>query len=877
MADEQIIYLSPEEELTNVRERLERIPTRRIILVIPLQTQLRSHVGWRLLHSRARELSKDVLVISADRQIRSVAKAAGFKVADSLESPPTSTGKTRPGTRPSRIGVGGRTSPHLRTPLSKISSSQRSDTLRDRPPNPPIQEYSPISEMPTIEFETDTQKPHENEVTTQEGPSTSSTFEGHKTEFGAEPKYNFRIEDAPSLHPLGAEPEDEEPDLFLEDFRRAQSIREAAQPPDHDDMMLPPVVTPQPSNTLHMPTFSHAPGDPLAYMDDFPPPSLPQQHGSVSIHDIDDGVPDITDYPIDITSEGEIEDQGDMGDFVMHPEAPSASWSTPEQEAEEEEIPESPRVYGVRPRSSRSGRFQPPPPQQDFEYEDELPPAYHASTPMSLVNPSDMLFPPMSNRSSFVRGQEGPKAVDLPQSRLVPPRSNSMQSTETRTRQRTSRSPIGVATSTTTAHPPSSPTPTASQSRRKRDGNIWISIVLVLLVLAIIGTLAYIGPSADVTIFLPAKNFPVQMKLTASAVSKLNAVHQTVPAQPLTFDTSVTGKGHASGSTKVGTVQATGSVTFTNKGSQPIEIPTGTLLSTNSGVHFLTTADESIEPVNSNLPSVPVPVQAQNQGESGNVPTGSIVNITPDGQSKIEQFNPGVSLTPLSVTNTDATSGGGAGSATSVTSNDVSTEKAALNAQLQTQVQDWLKKQMHPGDQPGRPTITTETATTTPAVGAVATDGTFSEMVKAHVSVLVASASNIQAAATTELKDALSKSKQEAGYMLLQNQPVQLTQMKNTSSQDGKSINLSFTALGQIVPKDIDQNVRDVLTGKPLSSLPTDRKFNGVQHYLISNPNGVYKTLDTIITVYPGFFPSVPAWSNRINVHIQTVSTTKKK
>jgi uncharacterized protein YjbI with pentapeptide repeats len=95
MTDEQIIYLSPEEELTNVRERLERAQAQRIILVIPLQTQLRSHVAWRLLSSRTRELSKDVLVISSDRQIRSVAKAAGFRVADSQESTPSTTKQRR--------------------------------------------------------------------------------------------------------------------------------------------------------------------------------------------------------------------------------------------------------------------------------------------------------------------------------------------------------------------------------------------------------------------------------------------------------------------------------------------------------------------------------------------------------------------------------------------------------------------------------------------------------------------------------------------------------------------------------------------------------------------------------------------------------------
>ena len=84
---EKIIYLGPEEEFTNVRERLENTDARSIILVIPPQTQLRSHVGWRLLRSRARELGQDVLVISSDRQIRTVVRAAGFRVAQATESP----------------------------------------------------------------------------------------------------------------------------------------------------------------------------------------------------------------------------------------------------------------------------------------------------------------------------------------------------------------------------------------------------------------------------------------------------------------------------------------------------------------------------------------------------------------------------------------------------------------------------------------------------------------------------------------------------------------------------------------------------------------------------------------------------------------------
>src|SRR5207248_7235145 len=146
MADEQIIYLSPEEELTNVRERLEKIASKRIILVIPAQTQLRSHVSWRLLHARARELNKDILIISSDRQIRAVVKAAGFKVADSMESPPSS--RSRTGSRPGRTNLGGRTSARLRTPPGKTLPSQPTAELRSRQNEQPVPPVQPVASQP---------------------------------------------------------------------------------------------------------------------------------------------------------------------------------------------------------------------------------------------------------------------------------------------------------------------------------------------------------------------------------------------------------------------------------------------------------------------------------------------------------------------------------------------------------------------------------------------------------------------------------------------------------------------------------------------------------------------------------------------------------
>src|SRR6266567_2151896 len=96
MADEQIIYLSPEEELTNVRE-----------------------------------LGKEVLVISSDRQIRAVAKAVGFRIADSLESP--SSNRPRPASRPGRMAPGGKTTRPRSAPPAKGTVENRTSPQRQKP------------------------------------------------------------------------------------------------------------------------------------------------------------------------------------------------------------------------------------------------------------------------------------------------------------------------------------------------------------------------------------------------------------------------------------------------------------------------------------------------------------------------------------------------------------------------------------------------------------------------------------------------------------------------------------------------------------------------------------------------------------------------
>ncbi len=898
MADEQIIYLSPEEELTNVRGRLEQIPSKRIILVIPQQTQLRSLVGWRLLHSRARELNKDILVISSDRQIRSVVKAAGFRVADSLASTP-SPGKSRAEGRSGRTNAGNKPTPHLRGTANRGAANQQTAQPDSRQANPPeasmaslppiqpVQDFPSISDLPTIDYELETNKPRDNEPTTRgssspTSSSSSSTFDTRNRQFG--PNYEYRVGEVPPIHPLMPETDEEDPDFWGEDIDHAQNLRNAAQQEQDDDEMLPPpqnmAPPPSASQFQNNASFEESIHDPLAFMDDIPSSPLPEQRGSVAFDDLDEDKPDIGDYPTDVIPEGSIEDLGDQGDIVDSPR----SWTDMMQE-DERDTQGPPRVHGMRPRSSRTGGMQPPPPQEEFEDEDEdeLPPIYDQPT---RVQPPPLrpAMPPAASAGdrTFSGTQKGPKPVALPQNRPAQSRTTQQKqqkqqkpaSTSTRSRQ-----PVRAGVGRTGAAQ-SNRAKSAARPQQKGSNAGIISIAIVILIFLIIGAIVYLVPSADVTVGVPFRNFSQNMTLSASKTSKQHAALGTVQGQTLTYDTSVSDKAAPTGSAAVGNAQATGSVTFTNKSSQLIEIPTGMQLSTSSGVTFITTLDVKLPSANSGSSyTPPVTVQAQNPGTVGNVPAHSIVKITASGQQLLQQFNPGLaSPSDLTVTNPSPTTGGGAGKATSLSSGDVNTLKAKLHTQAQTKLNDWLTKQLHPGDQAGKP-VSVETVSTTPAVGTVITNGTFSETLKLHATVLVVRNAAIQSAASANMNASVSKNKLDAGYTLYEPQQLTITHMKNVAASDGSTLKLSFAAAGQIIPTISVQQIRGLLTGKRASEVQST----------LTGPGGIPGVINGSAVVHPSFFPWLPFLSSHINVHIvpaqqptkppvhPTATPTKKK
>src|SRR5450759_529690 len=251
MADEHYIYLSPEEDLTSVRERFQKIPNRRIVLVVPAGTQLRSHVSWRLLYSSARDLGKDVSIISSDRQVRSVVKAAGFKAAD-LQGSPAST-KSRGGSSPSRGVSGGKPSPRPSTPPVKGSGAGQSSPpvsgTRDQQRTPPVAGKSPTQYSPPVMGSRPVKDPHvprsadtripQSDQNARQYDNRSWPQQDDIATGGILPPLSssydhddYSLDPASSIRPLSSTFEDEEPDLFLEDFRHAQSLREAAETKD---------------------------------------------------------------------------------------------------------------------------------------------------------------------------------------------------------------------------------------------------------------------------------------------------------------------------------------------------------------------------------------------------------------------------------------------------------------------------------------------------------------------------------------------------------------------------------------------------------------------------------------------------------------------
>jgi hypothetical protein len=800
-------------------------------MVIPPQTQLRSHVAWKLLYARARELGKEVVIVSSDPQVRSVAHAVKFKVANSLESPPA-MGRSHPASRSGHASGSGvartRSSSHL--PSTKATSELRS-----------IHKSTPSARTPKAEWHGNPQDRQQAEDATI-AEIDLQTFDALEHEYSQ--PYDFRIDTSPVIHPLTDQIE--EPDLLLEDYTQAQDIRSAARegqkrfpetdraPETRPEKALPS-SKPQTADNLFTcieedPHHPHIEKDTVI--------SLEDEHISADIEDVPDNVID-----------SPIEDRGDRDEVVLPPNSKPITYTETEQTTDDEEQEESPsRAYGIRSRRRRSSKL-PLLPQtplaaltRQFE-EDALPPVEErhieprssaslqsrtsgASSPGKLPPDLEVNLIP---RTSIGRGQQAqPKSPTRPvQQRLG---SGSVR-TGSVIRQYTMF---------------------GAKHRKAR-----VAFIIAILLLLISYLLIYFGPTAKIIIGIATQDYSKQVILTA----KTDEQAQGIKAQQFSKVFIKSGMGTATGSQLVGTNSAQGSVIFTYTGSNPngIVIPSGSIVTTSgdNAIQFITTTEVLVLPSNQNQVPPPVSIQAVKPGNDGNVDPGVITVIPNNVLNSIAQAqNPPIAVSDvnLAVVNNTATTGGGAKPTPVVTDQDLSNTQNNLSQQLQSQIQAWQQHLLSTGAV-GTPHMTA-TLINAPKVNDSEANGTFSATIKVTATVLLVRTIDLQKEAVKQLNDAIKNDKSYAGDTILTNSypAVTITQLKQVPA-DANSITFTFNATAKAGPRLITEEIQPIVKGKSIAD---------AKAALITLP-GV-KTVD--ITVSPSFIPWVPSWTGHIDVTI---------
>lgn len=856
MSDEQMIYISPDDDLTSVRERLEGVPSKQVTLIIPPHTQLRSHVAWKLLHARAREMGKEVLIISSDPQIRSVAQAVKFRVANSLEA--SQSGQVRSGSsrsgRLSSAGKGKSSSlSSQRSAPGKEAEVRGTDSPRSRAQRQMGRRSSDAGER--AGEKSGGKRPGTDEtITGKMGGIIPPAFRAPDKQYGQQ--YDFRIDTSPPIHPLPSEPI-EEPDLFLEDYHQSQDIRKAAsgeiprqrlQEAADKTARMPEEVSEDESLLAHRITpLPRIQDDPYEFMQDSQPPPPAEQRAAVSMENLEAGKPairDVAEPPIEIV-EGEVEYQGDMGDFVIHSDAPPAPRPSQARDL---------RRPGRMGTAGKELRL----PQEPGREEDALPPI--ADVPTRVI------------RSSQPLQQSRPRSGPI---RSVPSTPRQVPGAATGTRSTRSQPVVRPGMSSTSAGRMRVGAQTRSQKatqRRLSPGNALL-IASIVVVLAVVGGLAYFGPSASVSITLPSRDYFHAVHLVARPNVAANPGLAIVPAQTQIKTFTVSGTGSATGKTKVGTVPATGTVFFTNNGTSSVEIPTGSVVATGdaNAVLFVTTADAVISPANATPPPppIPVPVQAQKAGESGNVAAGSITVIPDDSLNTIAQFNkiPPAKL-QLKVVNDKDITGGGTGVATVVLQQDLDGVKKSLHAQAQGDIDAWLK-QLSANGIMGK-TSTTDTLLNPPAAGQVVNNGSFPAVLKIDVAALYLPANLLQSAALAQLNRFIARDGAYLNYVVIADarHPVRIDGLRQTGG-DLAGMTLDFTATGRATPNITVDAVRRMIAGTSLRDAQT---------LLSSRIPGVQKQ-NVEIKVSPGFISWVPFFPGRIDVIFVpgSVPPTKQK
>lgn len=901
MSDEQTIYISPDDDLTTVRERLEQAQSRNVTLIVPAQTQLRSHVAWKLLNARARELGKEVLVVSSDPQVRSVAHAVKFTVAHSLET--TQQVYSRPTSRPTRASM--TRNPRNGAPIQRTSTPNAASNISNT-----NKKRNTIRENSTGYHSNDSEDEEIQDLpassTYEDQPSQRSQSSQHPSH-PLHPSHSLPYNSTPSIHPLSAEEMDEEPDMLAEDYQRARRLRGItgypgqhntahSKAPLDDDQDEPIEHTPAPqasrsaaNQELGIPQTNLREQRGNAFIEGFDTNEHSAQHNE--IEDVDD----IANYQT--TIEPHHIEYVDEDDVVIPNSAPSSAYQRKEPDPHEEQQPierlsrsstpaRRPRSTGyVSPGKSTTNR----PWQEALENDDDLP---MEERPTHVEERNAMAYNAPSRTGREPRPVQLPIGVDLPvdtrgeREERGEPRSISARGAGSsaaskrgtgtdvlRSLKRSPLSPPPTPLTPSTARNASEtalrksksrkqPAPLSHASRAQNRGRrrgVVTTILVAVGIVCVIALLTVMIPTSDITLVLATHAYSHPLTISASS-NPASATNGIILARTIKQDFTRQGLEPATGSKMIDTGQAQGHVCFSfpKGGLSAVTVPTGTIVTTADGVQFKVTAESAITAgTTCSTNPIPDPIVALQTGEPGNVQAGAINTIPQSSLVSIAQrSNTTVAnISGLKVVNLDKTTGGGHQQVPAITASDLQHAQSDLHTQEQGDINTWLKSLPNNG-LAGKPIIT-DALVNPPAVGSAVTGNatTFQAGVKVTVTVLFVSYDDLREAAISPIDTILRTDKKLQNYTVPNNNlhAVQITNAKIIASTDS-TLKISYTASANVVST-VDKNqIRQISAGQApaVAKQAIQAQFPGVTQ--------------VNITTDPVLFPHVAYWGAHINV-----------
>jgi hypothetical protein len=406
-----------------------------------------------------------------------------------------------------------------------------------------------------------------------------------------------------------------------------------------------------------------------------------------------------------------------------------------------------------------------------------------------------------------------------------------------------------------------------SRAARKRPSRglltgLGIAALLVILLLV----LGYFIPTSTITLALATHTYNRPFTVLATTTTSTGAGN-TIQARTITKDFTRQGVEPVTGSKMVDSGLAQGTVCFSNSGSTPITVPTGTIIEAagTNGTQFKVTAESVILPQANCTANVGFdPIQAMQPGESGNVQAGTITVIPSSSLQSIAQANNTTAdkLTGLKVTNPQSTQGGGREPVNAITNADLQNAKNTLHKQLQGDIDAWLKS-LPNNYIAGKPTIS-DSLVNPPVVGATPDNNAknFQANVKVSVSILVVSSDDLKQFAIPQINNALQNDKNLRNYVV-PNNSLQAVQINNAKVQNSTPTNMqiSYTASAQVITTVSPDQIRQM----------GGHTIPDAQQTIESQINGVQSV--TIITT-PAFFPWVAFWPAHIDVKTKPVLPT---